>query len=82
MKLTVPAQTLELQRCDDDGRYLGEIRIGDARMHVEAYAIDTTSLTTDDLIKDVDRMANFGEGLATMQIDGRDCVLVVIPQST
>ena len=80
MNIVVPAQTIHLRPCDNDGRYQGEIRIGDAHFHVEAYALDTSSDTTDDLIRDVDRMANFGEPLATMQIDGRDCILVAFPQ--
>ena len=47
MNIVVPAQTIHLRPCDNDGRYQGEIRIGDAHFHVEAYALDTSSDTTE-----------------------------------
>lgn len=81
MTFIVPAQQLVLSPCENDGRYIGEMRIGPATFTVEAYALDNDCEATEDLITDANRMANFGEPLATMQVDGRDCILVVFPKA-
>lgn len=78
--LVIPAQQVLLSPCEHDGRYFGEMRIGTVTLHVEAYALDTSSEATEGLLTEANRLASFGEPLETMQVDGRDCVLVVFPK--
>lgn len=84
VNVVIPAQLLRLQEVDDDGRWLGTLKVGvdpspTVVLRVEAYALDTTSEVVLDLIAEAESLGECGAPLQTIRIDGRDALLVAVP---
>lgn len=82
--IVMPAQILRLQPTDEDGRWIGSLQAGVSpsptlALRVEAYAFDSNSPAVQELIEEAEILAFCHSPLQTIDVDGREAMLVAFP---